>query len=565
MVFKRLAKLIPAALGLPAKFTEFRPSQLTAIMELFESDKRFKLLSAPTGSGKTLCGLALSTLNGKKSRTLYLTATKGLQQQVINDSQGMGLADIRGLSNYRCVAVDKQGVLAGYGSPGDTCDAGPCKVGMFCPLRKAGGCLHYDAVAIAEGATLVSSNYAYWLSLGRYGDPLAIGNFDLIIMDEAHSVAKILTDFCAVELSRHDVHALLAMQLPPINEGVGVWADWAKKALVEANKRMTMLREQIKHSRDKSKVKTLLRLGRLTSDLEEMSKAREWKRTARTSKAVSMPGEATDWVAYETPAGARFSPVWAGQYAEQYLFRGIPNIVLSSGTLLPSTARRLSIPETDYSWHETTSSFDSRRRPVYYIPTVRVDTRMTDYEIDLWVKRIDEIIAGRLDLKGLIHTVSYQRAQDIIDRSKYRDMMLTHTTRTTRDVFEQFKRSKRPVILVSPSAVEGVDLPHDECRYIIVVKVPFADSRDPVFRARRLHDKEYPNELAAERIIQMCGRGMRDASDFVQAFVIDDHYKWMRGKVAWPKWFRDGWRTAYTVPPPLTNEDLTGPRVRVKK
>ena len=42
----------------------------------------------------------------------------------------------------------------------------------------------------------------------------------------------------------------------------------------------------------------------------------------------------------------------------------------------------------------------------------------TEADIDLWVKRHDDVISARLDRKGLIHTTSYSRAKLLRERSK---------------------------------------------------------------------------------------------------------------------------------------------------
>lgn len=490
------------------------------------------------------------------ARMLYLTGTKHLQRQVISEFSSIGLVEIKGQSNYRCVALDRGGILEGYGTPGSSCLEGPCRAGVFCSLRREGGCTYYDAVAVARSARLVISNYAYWLSLARHSDPTTLGEFDIIVMDEAHSAPEWLTDFCAVELDKAEIKALLNMTLPPIDEGVDVWASWAREAASTAKTKGDKLRVLLKESRvlgidRRATTKTMLRLVRVERDLAEMAKAKSWRRTEDASKKVEVPGTTNDWIAYETPKGARFSPVWAHQYAEEYLFRGCKKVVLSSGTLMPSVPARLGIAARDTSWHEVKSAFDPKYRPVIYIPTTRVDMRMIEGQKRMWINRIDEILAARLDRKTLIHSVSYARAEEIKQRSRYGALMLTHTSRTTAETIAKFKKAEPPCILVSPAVTEGVDFPDDEVRLQILCKVPFASSQDPLFKARCKADPNYRFECAALLIIQMCGRGMRSAADRVESIVVDDHFSYMRGRVKWPNWFRAAWRWAEKVPPPL--------------
>jgi ATP-dependent DNA helicase DinG len=545
--------LSPQSFNLPARFKDYRVGQAEAAIALWESDKRFSGLSAPPGSGKT--AIAFTAINLLDARTLYLTATRNLQRQVAAEFEAIGLTNVLGASNYRCVALDENGLLAGYGKPGSSCADGPCRVGVRCRLRD-GGCLHYDAEARARNSKLVLTNYAKWISLGRYSDPESLGKFDLIIADEAHLAADILTEFCAVELSREEIKRLLGLDLPALDEGVEVWATWAKGAALKASMKQKQLRDELQgcsRAYRQQFTKQLLRLSSLERDLIEMSRAGGWLRTDDASKQVDAPGTVSDWIAYATDKGARFTPVWAHQYAEKYLFRGVKRAVLSSGTLMPSTMKRLGIDERQYDWHEVKSSFDPKRRPIIYIPTTRLDQRSTEGQKRMWMNRIDQIVRARLDKKILIHSVSYKRAEEIRDRAvkagyAWARYVMIHTSRETQATVEKFKKAKAPCVLISPALTEGVDFPDDEVRVQILCKVPFASATDPLFKARCKADNNYRFECAALLMVQMSGRGMRSAQDAVESWVIDDHYDYLRGKVAFPSWYKAAWRQLDNVP-----------------
>ena len=48
--------------------------------------------------------------------------------------------------------------------------------------------------------------------------------------------------------------------------------------------------------------------------------------------------------------------------------------------------------------------------------------------LDRGITRIDNIIGGRLDRKGIIHTRSYKRAMEVVERSKHSSMMMAHNS-----------------------------------------------------------------------------------------------------------------------------------------
>lgn len=69
-----ISTLSPEDLGLPQKFSDFRPAQVDALERISQSDKKVILLQAPTGSGKTLIMAAM----GKylDTQVLYTCHTK---------------------------------------------------------------------------------------------------------------------------------------------------------------------------------------------------------------------------------------------------------------------------------------------------------------------------------------------------------------------------------------------------------------------------------------------------------------------------------------------------------
>src|SRR4051812_36586670 len=97
--------LKPIDIGLPAKFTKWRPGQLTALgRSLSPTAKRFQAHSMPVGEGKSLYYVAQALL--ESTRACILTSTRGLQDQLMKDFASIGMVDMRGRGNYPCVHKD---------------------------------------------------------------------------------------------------------------------------------------------------------------------------------------------------------------------------------------------------------------------------------------------------------------------------------------------------------------------------------------------------------------------------------------------------------------------------
>jgi len=519
-------------MGAPPRFTKWRRGQDLSLSHLIEERCRFPVECVPTGVGKTLIYITNALLTGK--RTAALTSTKGLQDQLEREFPG-SVVDIRGKGNYPCIGY--QDIFKGYkhlllktgrrfegGLP--SCEEGPCFSGEQC-LYKAGACHYFTSYRAALRAQIVSTNYSYWLSIHAWGGGL--GNFDALALDEAHNSPAELSAHLRIELSDWEVDKILESSFPRSNS-LEEWCRWAQQRLTWIELRQADLRADPRRYRERRT------LAKVKAKIEYLSFIR---------------GE---WVKMKTRDGIAWQALWPGPYAESRLFLEIPQVALFSATVREKTCDLLQIPSKDRLFHEYDSPFPARRRPVYMIPTTRVDWKWTEAHKTEWVIGIDRFIKRRLDRKGIIHTVSYDRAKLLLERSDFREVMWSHTTRTTAEVVERFKAAAPPAILVSPSVMTGWNFPYEECEFQIVGKLPFPNSSDPVTKARQKDDGDYGPFLCMTNLVQMVGRGMRATDDACETGIFDDHARWFIPKYEHfaPRWFMEAivWVDSSPKPPP---------------
>lgn len=527
----------PVELGFPDKFREYYDDQLEAIDRIVGNPHRFTALAMPTGSGKSLTGMTAAMLHPTVRRSVYLTSTKGLQDQLQTDFEPIGLVDLRGARNYPCLMVEP---LANPRRFSCGCDEGPCHAEIWCskapdpkdptlePL-----CLYYNAVWRARQAHLISTNYAMFFAAQEYAQGL--GQIDMLILDEAHDAAAQLESFLTIQITRSEAKA--AGLKITTSRDMEEWKQWAKSGKGVVSKRLSKTGSQTARE-----VQDRLHLKALLAKLERLADV-----------------DPEHWLVHDDGIRAQFSPLKVARYAEEHLFRGVKHIVLMSATLTHKTLADLGVSRERYSFWEAPSRFPILRRPIYSLettPSVRVDSRMDADDKMFWLRRIDRIIdpRRRLGWKGIIHTVSYQRMNELLARSDHRDIMIAHDSRGTREAIRAFKESNGPRVLVSPSIVTGYDFPDDECRFQIIGKVPMPDMRDPIMSARGKADKEYSGYLAMQKLVQACGRGMRGPNDWCETFVVDNHFSdWFmrRYRKHAPRWFHDAIERVESFPDPL--------------
>lgn len=417
----------PIKLGLPDRFSSWRPGQARSVMRLVDSPSRFPCLVAPTGSGKT--GIIAATIRLLGGKWVWLVSTKPLADQVRSElGAHLGYADVRGQSNYPC-PVD----------PPSTVDLGPCHAGHPCDLRR-GGCPYYDAIRTAhDPATRVTlSNYSWWLHANRHGEPFPA--IDGLVLDEAHAAPDELASFLACLISRDSVRRFLHGIAPPPKG----WRYWAHHRANDLETELEILKSKART--DRAQRKNLRTAKLLLLKLNSLSSA---------------PSEA-DWVMEESKHGWSFDPVSPAPYSET-LFRSTPKVILVSATMRPKTLHLLGLKEPDYDFHETPSSFPVARRPVYHFhgqPRIALSFRSDEGTLRLWVARIDNIIRRRLDRKGIIHCVSYARRDYLLRTSTFRHLFITHQSGEQSQALSTFRAAPPPAIFLSPSATTGIDLPY---------------------------------------------------------------------------------------------------------
>jgi Rad3-related DNA helicase len=550
---EQLDGLTPNDLGFDtADFKSFRvnPStgqqvQLEAIEFGVTCSKRFVGINAATGLGKTLIAASIAKLTGM--RTVILTATKGLQEQYKNSLGKYGLVDIRGRSNYEC---------SDYGNLN-------CKSGasLGCACVGGNGCTYERARDKARNALMVSANYAYWMTANDKANGIERTNeeaiwkgknpVELLVCDEAHIAPDWLESYLSTKIHQNDLKPYA--DIKHIGTDMKSWKDIAYRAVEDLNNKIGD--EKIK----------LLKLGKhrvtpkMVSDLHTLESLQQ--KYDRIAKAVS-----DDWV-IELHEGTRygrvwtFDVIWPGRYAEKYLFCGMPKVILMSATLRPKTLGLLGISKEVSEFREWDRMFPANRNPIYSIPAkgvsgneIRIDRHTNENDMLSWVEHIDTIIDGRLDRKGIIQTVSYQRQGFLFAHSRHGNIMVGNTADPDSDtaiqVAEEFRKSPAPKILVSPSFSMGWDFPRSECEYIIVAKIPFKPQQSKVMKARENRDKQYGAYMAMQELIQSCGRGMRSFDDRCETIIVDGHLSWFlyANKSLACSWFVNAVRKVNSIP-----------------
>jgi Rad3-related DNA helicase len=487
------------------KYKELRPQQKEAMTRLMESPHRVDVAALPTGTGKSLLAMVYAKSVGMP--TVILTSTKGLQDQYQADFDGTpGIMDLRGAVNYPC--RDMAGL--------QMCDVGRCTDGDFCEWKES-GCTYYDRLRKAPEAQIVVTNYSMWFS-HRFRNTL--GRRDIVVCDEAHELDAEIAKHAGMDFRKKDVEFEPGMEEWCQKE----WQKWAHR-------------------------KWQVALEALKNKFLDYPTKRRLRRLASNLGRLAMFDGPLIWDHIQDRL-VRFEPLDLSPFVEPWLLRHAPKGLLMSATVKPYMVEGLGME--DFGFMETDSPFPVEHRPIYWVKGVRLNSNTSESEWWRWAEKIDEVIEGRRDRKGIVHTVSYQRARMLKDMSKYTMDMIIHDPSNARETVKRFKQAKAPAILVSPSVHTGYDFPYDEAAWQIIGKVPFPDTRSGIARARQELDGRWNVKFAVRTMVQMAGRVVRAEDDLGETIIVDDSFKWLysRYKPMFPRWLRAAVQNKVETPAP---------------
>ncbi len=516
-----MAKLpTPHEIGLPEQFDKFRPGQEQHLDFLRNTRTRIKAACIPTGGGKSVDVVADALLSGEP--TAIVTASKGLQDQYMTDFQSIGMVDLRGRNNYSC-----------HMKEGYTCEDGHA---ARCIYKGTVACSSSKAEMMSATSSLVVTNYSKWTASKCFGTGL--NHIKRVVFDEAHHAPNAIASAMQVELNYKEIEDTLGVSFPRghDSEDMNVWRQWASSCKGYADDKMKEAARKIENANDPKPawVRHFTHMRNLCRRLQILTLAR-----------------AVDWVVDQTELGYKFDPIRPGRYAEACLFLGIEDITMLSATNRPKTIQMCHVAKENYTFKEFPSDFDPKRSPIYYIPTMRVDSKATDLG-PLWVV-LDRIMAKRRDRKGVVHSTSYARQEEIKAQSRFADsMILNKKGEPIAEAVEKYFAAGPGSALISPSVFEGFDFKQDKARWQFMCKIPF-EPPSKIVKAREADDKEYRSYQAMQALVQSFGRGMREHSDWCENFIADEHMDWFypRYRHLAPNSFNDFLVKVSKVPAPL--------------
>jgi Rad3-related DNA helicase len=512
------------ALAVPANsfpFRTYRQGQREAIdaaVAAFESGKRFVVIEAPTGSGKS----ALAVTLARHSHSAYIvTAQKILQDQYVRDFPDLAL--MKGRSNYPCLIAPTHAAAA------------PCIAGRKLPECER--CPYFNAKDEAMAANTATMNYAYYLAELNYAG--GFGDRRLLVLDEAHNAEGALMNFVQVTLS--DTKLALSgitERIPSVLDELEYF-DFVADLLPELTARATLIESQLRTEPTGSEMSVTLLRNKQWLD----SSARRLRHLL-----ASHDDGAADWVVEQqrTRDGQTltFKPVRVDTFAEELLFSHADRVLLLSATILdgPTYLRGLGIDPADAEIISVESTFPPQNRPLVLQPVARLTRHHLDRDLPKLTEAVARLMEQHPHDKGVIHAHSYRIAAHLARNlpGRARERLVTHHDSSGRDAaLAQHCSSPEPTVLLTPSMTEGIDLAEDLSRWQVICKIPYPFLGDRQIRTRTEQDPAWYEWRTCLTVVQAYGRSVRSETDYAVTYLLDADFPAFirRQRQRLPLWF----------------------------
>ena len=226
-------------------FDNFRPNQLEVILKIvaaFRRGKKFVLVQAPTGSGKTFIAVMVAAM--LELRMVYICLSKQLQAQFIHDFPDA--VELLGRNNYVC--QKHPGLFPILSAELCTASSPHCQT---CELQNQGcepdgdgkcGCVGQCAYRIQKRLAMNSEvavlNPAY--AIREFNLVGGFSGIPLLVCDEFEMIEQALMS--AIELSFSDSFIKqYSLPCPPHTSDINLWKAWAPSCLEEINRQLSKL------------------------------------------------------------------------------------------------------------------------------------------------------------------------------------------------------------------------------------------------------------------------------------------------------------------------------------
>jgi ATP-dependent DNA helicase DinG len=541
-------------------YREYQDEILYEALEAYFIDGyRNVIVEGPTGIGKSPLNVAIARVFSKLSKiqreiqghfpvtfsdlngngSFYTTPQKSLRNQLAEDEDLREYVSmLKGRRDYIC------------GETGSNCGDCPVRSSTEESCRTVSSCTYWaekmsaveHQIATVTFAMLIVDNYVPVHA--DDGGRLSFGNRDLVIVDEGHnSEGQSASMFAGFTLSPFSVP-------PEVYGDSGERANWEDDRFADVQDIISTIATNCR-----------MFIDRHEGDERKQSQVEQCESIKRKiDYAMKTHAEGEGWVVNVNEVAERkgrgttkkieIKPVRVDDFLADYVWSRGGHRLITSATIpfranIDKWANRIGL-DGRTKFISKPTPFPESHREIYLNTMVgEMSGQDEDRNWNDAMTQIEEISSYHEGEKGLIHSVSYPRAEEVGDSLGTDNLIVDVQDNESDAMIDRWQKSDKD-IMVSPRMSEGVDLHGDLCRWQVLLKTPFAYAGDS--RVSYLLNEEYEWDWYFEKagidIIQSVGRAVRgpEPEEAASFYIIDEKFEDVMYKTTPPEYFVDAVR-----------------------
>lgn len=214
---------------------------------------------------------------------------------------------------------------------------------------------------------------------------------------------------------------------------------------------------------------------------------------------------------------------------QKHIFDTCNHIVMTSATIGSKSTICENFGTNNIEFINIPSTFNFNNCPIYVNPRNKLNYSNKAKSLPNILKQVEQILDGYNSVHGIIQTGNYEVMNYVINniKEKYKKRLFYYNnTSEKREILEKFKNNSNSV-LIGPSLFEGIDLPDDLCRFIIIMKVPYPCLGDELVQRKIELFPTWYNSQTSNYIIQGIGRGVRNKTDWAHTYILDGCFSYL--------------------------------------
>jgi Rad3-related DNA helicase len=496
-----------------------------------KAENKFFLLNLPTGVGKSHLAIMIAdeylTKIDKNCKIDIITAGKLLQDQYADSYQS--ISNLKGKENYYCTKY--------------SCS---CSQGIeFNRLNKSGCdfCEYDSARQSFITGKLSLTNFYLYLIYAVYNPSLLRGRESkLLIVDEAHVLDEVMSDFISVKVSENTLKRLKfnnektvlskfnkvdSLQsyitfLEYLEKEINITSQSLEASISDRNAKLDQ--RDLRLSNLLEKPNDDLKIVQIISDLktygskikifldEYRMKPENWVMETNYSEKLKLKELSLE-------------PIWSADYLDKYVWSHYDMVILMSGTILNKEifSKLNGLDFSNSVYYSITSPFPVENRPIFYLPSGKMSFTKKEETFQRYIPIINKLLNKYKNKKGIIHTNSFELSA-WINNSIKNGRLLFHDSDNQASVLEQHFKSESDTVIVSPSLHTGVSFDDSKARFQIIAKIPYPSLASQKNKLRQKTDPDWYAWRTCVNLVQAMGRINRSRTDFGETIILDESF-----------------------------------------